>query len=106
MIACQPANACPPQTESPAMPPLIRFLLRHGLIGFCIGVAFTTLILMLDVGTIRTLTRASADGALLRFLLGFMICSTFISAQIAIAVMFPPSRRIDPTAPPDEDKPD
>lgn len=85
------------------MPPLIRFILRHGLIGFCIGIAFTTLILVLDVGAIRTLTRASAEGTVLRLMLGFLISSTFISVQIGIAVMFPPSRRIDPMAPPEAD---
>ncbi|MGY6626886.1 MAG: hypothetical protein ACXIVL_00055 [Oceanicaulis sp.] len=84
------------------MPPLIRFILRHGLIGFCIGVVFTTVILVLDVGAIRSLTRASAEGTVLRLMLGFLICTTFISAQIGIAVMFPPSRRHDPMAPPDE----
>lgn len=88
------------------MPPLIRFILRHGLIGLCIGIAFTTLILVLDVGAIRTLTRASADGTALRLMLGFLICSTFISVQIGIAVMFPPSRKHDPMAPPDENEED
>lgn len=83
------------------MPPLIRFILRHGLIGFCIGIAFTTLILVLDVGAIRTLTRASAEGTVLRLMLAFLISSTFISVQIAIAVMFPPSRKSDPMAPPE-----
>ncbi|MBI1263692.1 MAG: hypothetical protein GC187_03035 [Alphaproteobacteria bacterium] len=84
------------------MPPLIRFILRHGLIGFCIGVTFTTLILVLDVGAIRTLTRASTEGTVLRLMLVFLISSTFISVQIAIAVMFPPSRKHDPMAPPDK----
>ncbi len=88
------------------MPPLIRFILRHGLIGFCIGVAFTTLILVLDVGAIRTLTRASTEGTVLRLMLAFLISSTFISVQIGIAVMFPPSRKTDPTAPPEPDDPD
>jgi len=84
------------------MPPLIRFILHHGLIGFCIGIAFTALILVLDVGAIRTLTRASTEGAVLRLMLAFLISSTFISVQIGIAVMFPPSRKHDPMAPPDE----
>ncbi|WBQ14186.1 hypothetical protein L2D00_05750 [Hyphomonadaceae bacterium BL14] len=83
------------------MPPLIRFILRHGLIGFCIGIAFTTLILVLDVGAIRTLTRASTEGTVLRLMLAFLISSTFISVQIGIAVMFPPSRKADPMAPPE-----
>lgn len=35
-------------------------------------------------------------------MLAFLISSTFISVQIAIAVMFPPSRKQDPMAPPDK----
>lgn len=83
------------------MPPLVRFIIRHGLIGFVIGAIFTAIILLLDIGSIRSLTAESADGLGVRLLLAFFICSTTSSIQIAIAVMSPPSRRIDPTAPPD-----
>lgn len=85
------------------MPALVRFLIRHGLIGFVIGVAFTALILVLDVGAIRTLTAGSGEGLGARLLLAFFICTTFASAQMGVAVMWPPSRKVDPMAPPDED---
>jgi len=89
------------------MPALVRFLIRHGLIGFVIGVAFTALILVLDIGSIRTLTAGTADGLGVRLLLAFFICSTFASAQMGVAVMWPPSRKVDPMAPPgDDDEPD
>ncbi len=86
------------------MPELIRFLIRHGLIGFVIGVGFTALILVLDVGAIRSLTAGTAEGLGVRLLLAFFICSTFASAQMGIAVMWPPSRKHDPMAPPDEEE--
>ena len=82
------------------MPPLIRFLIRHGLIGFCIGVAFTAVLLVLDVANLRTLTRGAPEGTGVRLLLAFFVSTTFASAQMGIAVMFPPSRKVDPTAPP------
>ena len=86
------------------MPDLVRFLIRHGLIGFVIGVGFTALILVLDVGYIRSLTAGSGEGLGVRLLLAFFICSTFASAQMGVAVMWPPSRKVDPMAPPDEDE--
>ncbi len=88
------------------MPPLIRFLIRHGLIGFCIGVAFTAVLLVLDVANLRTLTRGAPEGTGVRLLLAFFVSTTFASAQMGIAVMFPPSRKVDPTAPPDIDDKD
>jgi len=83
------------------MPPLIRFLIRHALAGGAIGVAFTAVVLVLDVGAIRTMTQGSAEGTGIRLLLTFFVSTTFASAQMGVAVMFPPSRKDDPTAPPD-----
>lgn len=85
------------------MPDLVRFLLRHALLGAAIGIAFTALILVFDIGKIRTLTEGTPTGAGVRLLTAFFIGSTFASAQMGIAVMFPPSRKVDPTAPPGED---
>jgi len=85
------------------MPDLIRFLIRHGLIGFCIGVAFTALILVADIASLRSLTQGTAEGAGVRLLLAFFISTTFASAQMGVAVMWPPSRKVDPMAPPGED---
>ena len=89
--------------EVTSMPPLIRFLIRHGLIGFAIGVVFTTILLVFDVASLRSLTQGTVEGAGVRLLLAFFICTTFASAQMGVAVMWPPSRRDDPTAPPDPD---
>lgn len=86
------------------MPDLVRFLIRHGLIGFCIGVSFTAILLIADIASLRTLTQGTADGAGVRLLLAFFISTTFASVQMGVAVMWPPSRKIDPTAPPDEDE--
>lgn len=88
------------------MPALIRFLIRHALIGAAIGVAFTAVILVLDLGSIRTMTRGSAGGTGIRLLLAFFVSTTFASAQMGVAVMFPPSRKDDPMAPPDDDADD
>ncbi|MCR9128179.1 MAG: hypothetical protein NXI12_01520 [Alphaproteobacteria bacterium] len=86
------------------MPALVRFLIRHGLIGFVIGVAFTALILVLDIGSIRSMTAGSGEGLGVRLLLAFFVCTTFASAQMGVAVMWPPSRKVDPMAPPDDDE--
>jgi hypothetical protein len=86
------------------MPDLIRFLIRHGLIGFAIGVAFTALILVADIASLRSLTEGTAEGIGVRLLLAFFISSTFASAQMGVAVMWPPSRKVDPMAPPGEDE--
>lgn len=86
------------------MPDLIRFLIRHGLIGFCIGVVFTALILVADIANLRSLTEGTAEGMGVRLLLAFFISTTFASAQMGVAVMWPPSRKVDPMAPPGEDE--
>jgi hypothetical protein len=83
------------------MPALIRFLIRHALIGFSIGIAFTGVLLVLDIGSIRSLTSGTLEGGAVRILLTLFIGSSFASAQVGIAVMRPPSRRDDPMAPPD-----
>jgi hypothetical protein len=83
------------------MPPLIRFLIRHALAGGAIGIAFTAVILVFDIGSIRSMTEGSAEGTGIRLLLAFFISTTFASAQMGVAVMFPPSRKDDPMAPPD-----
>ena len=85
------------------MPPLIRFLIRHGLIGFIIGVVFTAILLVFDVARLRSLTEGSAEGIGVRLLLAFFVSTTFASAQMGVAVMWPPSRSDDPMAPPGED---
>ncbi len=88
------------------MPDLIRFVIRHGILGACIGVSFTALLLVFDIAQLRTLTEGSVDGTLARLLLGYFMVITFAACQIGIAVMFPPSRAVDPMAPPGDDEMD
>ncbi|EAP89284.1 hypothetical protein OA2633_00785 [Oceanicaulis sp. HTCC2633] len=72
------------------MTDLLRFLLRHAVLGMVIGIAFTALILVLDIGQIRTLTASDPAGMGVRLLLAFFIGSTFASLQMGIAVMYAP----------------
>lgn len=72
------------------MTDLLRFLLRHAALGAVLGIIFTTLILVLDIGSIRTLTQGTASGTGVRLLLTFFVGSTFASVQMGVAVMFNP----------------
>ena len=72
------------------MTDLLRFLLRHAVLGMAIGVAFTAVLLVLDVGHLRRLTEGSLTGLGVRLLLAFFIGSTFASLQMGIAVMYNP----------------
>ena len=72
------------------MTDLLRFLLRHAVLGMAIGVAFTAVLLVLDVGHLRHLTEGTASGTGVRLLLAFFIGSTFASLQMGIAVMYNP----------------
>lgn len=79
------------------MTDLLRFLLRHAVLGMALGIAFTAVILVLDVGSIRTLTAGTASGAGVRLLLALFVGSTFASLQMGIAVMYrPPGGGDDP----------
>jgi len=82
------------------MTDLLRFLFRHAALGAALGIAFTALILVFDIGSIRTLTQGSLTGTGVRLLLAFFIGSTFASVQMSVAVMFNPpggSEDDDPT---------
>lgn len=72
------------------MTDLLRFLLRHAVLGMAMGIAFTAVILVLDIGHIRSLTAGDATGTGVRLLLAFFIGSTFASLQMGIAVMSAP----------------
>lgn len=72
------------------MPDLLRFLLRHAALGAALGIGFTAIILVLDIGSIRTLTQGTATGTGVRLLLAFFVGSTFASVQMGVAVMFNP----------------
>lgn len=68
------------------MTPLVRFLLGHALIGFGVAVPFVGLLLLLDVGHLRTLVTEPDfhPGAVL--LLLFFVGLTFGSLQMGYAV--------------------
>lgn len=77
------------------MTDLLRFLLRHAVLGMAIGIAFTAALLVFDIGHLRTLTAGDPAGTGVRLLLAFFIGSTFASLQMGIAVMLAPPRGED-----------
>ena len=72
------------------MTDLLRFLIRHAVLGMAIGIAFTAILLVFDIGHLRSLTAADPAGPGIRLLLAFFIGSTFASLQMGIAVMIAP----------------
>jgi hypothetical protein len=72
--------------EAP-LPKLIRFYIKHVLIGFAIAVAFVAGLLAFDVAGLRHLILNSADGPLALGLLVFSNGIVFAGVQFAIAVM-------------------
>lgn len=72
------------------MPHLVRFLIRHALIGFAIAFGFVCLFLALDLHGLRTLMVASPDGVLAAAVLAFAMGLTFGSVQMGVAVMLLP----------------
>ena len=84
-------------------PPLVRFLVKHAVIGFTAGVLFVTTMLYFDVGNLMTLISQSDIGVMAACLLAGMVGLTFASVQMGLAVMFssesigaPPRRATDP----------
>lgn len=80
----------PRQTER--LPVLVRFLMRHALIGFGIAILFVAALLGVDAKGLRTLMLASPDGLLAAGVLTFAMGLTFSSVQMGIAVMLLPDR--------------
>ena len=71
----------------PPLPPLVRFMLLHGAIGFGISALFVALLLGTDAGGLATLLRGAESHPLPALLLWFFCGPTFGSVQIAAAVM-------------------
>lgn len=69
------------------MPKLVRFYIKHVLIGFAIAVAFVAGLLAFDVAGLRHLIFTSAQGPLALGLLIFSNGIVFAGVQFAIAVM-------------------
>jgi len=70
------------------LPLLVRFLIRHALIGMGLALLFVAILLALDIGGIATLIFASSSSVLALVILIFSMCVTFSSVQMGFAVMF------------------
>ncbi len=69
------------------MPAHVKFLFRHALIGFLIGLIAAALMVIEDVFNIGTIIEASSDRWLAFSLLGFLFGLTFASVQMGFAIM-------------------
>lgn len=90
------------RTAGRSLPPHVRFLLGHAGIGIAAGWLFVASIVALDIGGLRGLLMAGADGALALALLLFGTSITFGSAAMGAAIMglgAPPVQPRDPPAP-------
>ena len=70
------------------LPLLVRFLIRHALIGFGLSLLFVAILLTLDIGGFGTLIFASSSSKLALAILVFSMGVTFSSVQMGFAVMF------------------
>lgn len=77
------------------MPQLVRFLIRHALIGFAVAIGFVALFLAFDLHGLRTLIVQSPEGLLAAAVLSFAMCLTFGSVQMGVAVMLLPREEDD-----------
>lgn len=68
-------------------PGLIRFLLRHTLIGFGLAVALVAAMLTFDLGALATLAGQSDSGVLAVGLLTFFMGLSLASAQTGFALI-------------------
>lgn len=66
---------------------LVRFLIRHALIGSVIAIAFVSAVLVFDIGDLRTLATRSSSGPLALVALTFACSLTFASVQMGFAIM-------------------
>lgn len=69
------------------MPKLVRFYIRHCLIGFAVSAIFVALLLALDVRNLRHLVLNDDAAVLVVFVLWFFNGIVFASVQFAYAVM-------------------
>lgn len=69
------------------MPLLVRFLLRHALIGVGLGALFVGALVLLDIGRLGTLAGQSASGLIALVVLTCAVGITFGSVQMGFAVM-------------------
>lgn len=72
------------------MPFLVRFLIRHALVGLAIAVVAVGLIMWSDISGLGTLIARSEQGLFVLVLLTVMMGLTFSSLQMGFAVMLLP----------------
>ncbi|MGI6247347.1 MAG: hypothetical protein ACOYJQ_16510 [Pseudochelatococcus sp.] len=69
------------------MTPLTWFLVRHALIGFGVALLFAGMLFGLDAAGLRSLVTGSPVGMIAAGALTFLLCLTFGSIQMGVAVM-------------------
>ncbi|WP_284162787.1 hypothetical protein [Frigidibacter sp. SD6-1] len=69
------------------MPELVRLYIRHVIIGFLLGAAFTALLLWLNVANLWHLVTATREGPLAVLMLVVFNTIVFSGVQFAYAVM-------------------
>lgn len=69
------------------MPHLVRFLLRHALIGLALAVIFVGALLAFDVARLGSLIAASPIGVVAALVLTVSVGITFASVQMGFAIM-------------------
>lgn len=77
------------------LPPSLRWLLQHMIIGVAIGWTALAAILLRDVGGVGTLVRESPVGPIALVMLAIFFAITFGSAGMGFAVMLQPRERKD-----------
>lgn len=80
------ANPSPSRTRR-GRDPLFALLRFNGIAGAVLGLAFVALVLLLDLGHVRSLAFASPDGAIALLLLAVGSIITFASVAMGGAVM-------------------
>ncbi|MEQ1711857.1 MAG: hypothetical protein ABL908_10695 [Hyphomicrobium sp.] len=89
----QPTHSSPLQPAPPpggGVPPMLRFLALNLGVGVGLGIAFAALIVLGNVGELKTLIAGAENPWLAIFLLYFMCALTFGSLAMGVAVMSMP----------------
>jgi len=80
-------NAASREQAGPPMPELVRFLVRHALIGIAVAAASVAALLTFDVARLGTLVWQSPSGIVAVIALTCGLAITFGSVQMGFAVM-------------------
>lgn len=77
------------------MPHLVRFLLRHALVGLVLAVLFVGALLAFDIARLGSLIAASPTGMIAVLVLTVSVGITFASVQMGFAIMLLADREED-----------